>query len=39
MKRKDVYPYEYMDNYEKFVEANLPTKNAFHSNLNLKVCQ
>ena len=32
--RKGVYPYEYMDNWEKFDENTLPPKEAFHSNLN-----
>ena len=34
--RKGVYPYEYMDNWEKFDETMLPPKKAFHSNLNLE---
>ena len=33
--RKSVYPYEYMDNWERFNEKSLPDKNAFHSKLNL----
>ena len=33
--RKDVYPYEYMDSWEKFDENTLPPK-AFYSNLNLE---
>ena len=32
--RKGVYPYEYIDNWEKFDENTLPPKEAFHSNLN-----
>ena len=31
---KCVYPYEYIDNWEKFDETLLPSKEAFYSNLN-----
>ena len=34
--RKGVYPYEYMDIWEKFDETTLPPKEVFHSNLNLE---
>ena len=34
--RKDVYPYEYMDSWEKFDENTLPPKKDFYSNLNLE---
>ena len=34
--RKGVYPYEYMDSWEKFDETALPPKKAFYSNLNLE---
>ena len=34
--RKGVYPYEYMDSWEKFSETVLPSKKKFYSNLNLK---
>ena len=34
--RKGVYPYEYMDSWEKFDETSLPDKEAFYSNLNIK---
>ena len=34
--RKGVYPYEDMDNWEKFDETTLPSKEAFYSNLNLE---
>ena len=34
--RKGVYPYEYMDSWERFDETSLPDKEAFHSNLNMK---
>ena len=34
--QKGVYPYEYMDSWEKFDETTLPPKEAFYSNLNLE---
>ena len=34
--RKDVYPYEYTDNWERFNETALPDKEAFYSNLNIE---
>ena len=34
--RKGVYPYEYMDSWEKIDENTLPLKEAFYSNLNLE---
>ena len=34
--RKGVYPYEYMDDWEKFNETKLPEKEEFYSNLNLE---
>ena len=33
--RKGVYPYEYMDNWERFNEMSLPSKKFFYSNLNM----
>ena len=36
MLRKGVYPYGYMDDWEKFNETTLPEKEQFHSNLNMK---
>ena len=33
--RKGVYPYEYMDNWNKFDETSLPSKEEFFSNLNI----
>ena len=32
--QKGVYPYEYMDDWEKFNETTLPGKEEFYSNLN-----
>ena len=34
MSHKGVYPYDYMDSFEKFNEKELPTKDQFHSILN-----
>ena len=34
--RKDVYPYEYMDNWKRFNETSLPSKESFYSNLNME---
>ena len=34
--RKGVYPYEYMDNWERFSETSLPNKESFYSNLNME---
>ena len=34
--RKGVYPYEYMDNWERFDETLLPNREAFYSDLNIK---
>ena len=34
--RKGVYPYEYMDSWEKFNETSLPSKKDFYSNLNME---
>ena len=31
MKKKGVYPYDYMDNFEKFAERKLPEKGDFYS--------
>ena len=36
MLRKGVYPYEYMDDWEKFNETTLPKKEGFYSNLNME---
>ena len=34
--RKGVYPYEYMDNWGRFNETSLPSKESFYSNLNME---
>ena len=34
--RKGVYPYEYMDSWERFNETSLPPKNSFYSKLILE---
>ena len=34
--RKGVYPYEYMDSWERFNETSLPDKESFYSNLNME---
>ena len=34
--RKGVYPYEYMDNWERFNETSLPSKESFYSNFNME---
>ena len=36
MLQKGVYPYEYMDDWEKFKEASLPKKEDFYSHLNME---
>ena len=36
MLRKGIYPYEYMDSWEKFSEISLPSKEDFYSNLNME---
>ena len=36
MLRKGVYPFEYMDNWERFNETSLPSKESFYSNLNME---
>ena len=36
MLKKGVYPYEYMDRWERFNETSLPPKKDFYSELNLK---
>ena len=34
MLKKGVYPYEYMDSWEKFNETSIPDKDVFYSKLN-----
>ena len=34
--RKGVYPYEYMDSWERFNETSLPSKESFYSNLTME---
>ena len=34
LKRKGVYPYDYVDSVEKLAETSLPPKEAFYSKLN-----
>ena len=34
--RKGVYPYKYMESFERFFETSLPDKDAFYSNLNVE---
>ena len=34
--RKGVYPYEYMDGWDKFNETSIPSKESFYSNLTMK---
>ena len=34
--RKGIYPYEYMDSWQRFDETSLPDKEAFYSNLNIE---
>ena len=34
--RKGIYPYEYMDSWERFNETSLPSKEDFYSHLNME---
>ena len=34
--RKGVYPYEYMDSWERFDQEFLPNKEAFYCSLNME---
>ena len=33
--RKGIYPYEYMDSWDRFKETSLPPASSFYSNLNM----
>ena len=35
--KKGIYPYEYMNDWDKFKETKLPPKEAFYSKLNMTV--
>ncbi|XP_057305260.1 uncharacterized protein LOC130642191 [Hydractinia symbiolongicarpus] len=35
MRRKGIYPYEYMNSWQRFKETELPPKEAFYSKLNM----
>ena len=35
--RKGIYPYKYMDTWERFDKRVLPNKKAFYSNLNIDI--
>ena len=34
--RKGIYPYEYMDDWNRFDEENLPNKSDFYNSLNME---
>ena len=34
--QKGVYPYKYMDDWEKFKKLSLPGKEDFHSHINME---
>ena len=36
LQKKGIYPYEYMDSFERFAETQLPEKEKFYSSLNKK---
>ena len=33
---KDVYPYEYLDSWQRFNKTSLPDKKEFYNNLNME---
>ena len=36
MLRKNIYPYEYLDSWQRFNETSFPDKNEFYSNLTME---
>ena len=36
MLRKNIYPYEYLDSWQRFNETSFPDKNEFYSNLMME---
>ena len=36
--RKGVYPYDYMDSFDRFEETELPSQDAFYSKLSGSPC-
>ena len=38
IRRKGVYPYDYMDSFDRFEETELPSQNAFFSKLSGSPC-
>ena len=34
MKQKGIYPYDYMSNFDKFNDTQLPSQNKFYSQMN-----
>ena len=39
LNRKGIYPYEYMDSWERIEENTIPAQEAFYSELNLEISQ
>ena len=38
IRRKGVYPYDYMDSFDRFVETKLPSQDSFFSKLSGSLC-